>query len=88
MTARYDLLDAWSRWDSHCEVRAASSRYGRQSDNPAYARALLAAEIGWCAERDLTHVHLRDVLAAWRRAGFSRELALDAVEAGLLAVNA
>ncbi len=82
---RAELLRVWRDWDDACEALAGPQRvdHGYRGANMAIAAKAEVAFGNHGAHFGLRTTPFRDVLMAWRRAGFTREQALTATELGL-----
>lgn len=74
MTTDEDFLAAWRAWDA-------------RPGDPRTAGPFEQACAEKSSEFHLRRSDLRDLLASWRRAGFSRPLALTALRAGVEAIS-
>lgn len=87
MAAKIDnrtrLMRAWKTFDRVAKTLGEQRRKVSQFTLQEEANALTAATRDYGAEIGMTQVALMDVLQAWRRAGFSHDQALDALDAGL-----
>lgn len=67
---RDEFLEAWKSWDNDPRDEKTAAR-------------MVECDRVYGQQLGLQAIHLRDLLASWRRAGRTREESLRAVEAGL-----
>lgn len=83
MSVRSEMLDAWQQYDDACERNSRSKGKSTEQTLKQVTDRHIATFAVYAAEQEVGVLVLKDILTAWRRAGFNHERALRAFEAGL-----